>query len=1094
MSGTSRTLRAFLLLMTWSVPTLAVAPAVGEPLPLRFQRVSIDQGLSQSIVECIAQDPRGFMWFGTEDGLNVWDGYRFDVLRPTPGRAGGISTNSIVSLFLDRQGYLWIGTFNGGLNRYDYRTGQIVAYRNDPRNPRSLGHDLVRSILQDRRGTLWVGTDGGGLNRLDPSRGSFTVYRHDPRNPRSLGSDSVYALFEDSRGILWVGTRGGGLNRFDPADGSFQRYRHDPSRDDSLAHDDVYAVLEDRKGRFWVGTQGGGLDRMDRTAGTFRHFRHDPADDGSIGGDLVSALYEDRAGRLWVGTNGGGLNLFHVSCGCFVRYRNDPRDPGSLSRNEVRAIFEDAGGMLWVSTYGGGLNVCDPGRKAFYLFQSQPGNPDSLSNDIVWSFYEDTARGCVWIGTHGGGLDRFDPVARTWRHHRSGAGTPRPLSSDRIRVICPDPSGVFWIGTDGGGLNRFNPDTGEAVAYLNDPSAPGSLCHNQIRALAVDRFGKVWVGTFGGGLDCLDPATGVFTHYRYDARDPGTLGNDVVRAVHEDRRGRLWVATHGGGLNLLDRATGRFRRYLANPGGRNTLSSNFIFAIHEDDEGFLWLGTWGAGLNRFDPRDGSAEVFTTDDGLPSNSIYGILRDASGNLWMSTNNGISRFDPLRRVFRNYSESDGLQSNEFNGGAFHRGHSGRMYFGGIHGFNLFLPLEIRDNPHVPPVAVTRFLKLNRPVETPLPITQMTELEIGPDDYYITLEFSALDFASPAKNRYAYRMEGLDPDWITVDAGRRHASYTNLEPGTYTFRVRACNNDDVWNETGASVRVVVHPPFWKTWWFRTLVILASVVILTLTGLEYQSRHREKVRLRTLERELDVAETIQRSMLPAGYPAFPGRTDVDVFAEQKPARHVGGDFYDYYFVSPQRLAFAIGDVSGKGVPAAMQMSMCRVLIKGAAMAGRPPRDVARVVNETLLKELASSTTFITVFFGILDLLTGRLDFVRAGHNPPTLLRNDGSVELLTEPGNVFLGIFPSVAFEQGETVVEKGDTLILHTDGITEAEDVHGRFFDDAERRLEQELLALARRPLTELVRGIMASVETFTAGAPQSDDRTLLGIRRL
>ena len=1069
---------------------LSGAALAGE-VPLRFEHLSLEEGLSQSIVECILQDSRGFMWFGTEDGLNRYDGYQFKVFRPDPVQRGGISTAHVVSLHQDRKGILWIGTFNGGLNRYDPQTGAFSVYRNEPGNPRSLSHNLVRAIREDGDGTLWLGTGGGGLDRFDPVRGTFTNFSHDPHDPHSLAGNSVDALFLDRQGILWVGTQGSGLGRFDPRDGKFQNFRHEAGRPESLGHDDVTAILEDAQGRLWIGTRGGGLDLMDRASGTFRHFRHDPARASSLGNDHVTALHEDRAGRLWIGTNGGGLNLFVPDAGEFVRYENDPQEPGSLSRSEVRAILEDAGGMLWVGTYGGGLNRADPGRKPFRTYRAQPGNPDSVGNEIVWTFLEGPD-GSVWVGSHGGGLERLDPVTGKWTHFRARRGDPRSLSDDRVRVICPSRTGHFWVGTDGGGLNRFDPRTGSFVSYRHDPADPKSLAHDQIRALLEDRQGRLWIGTFGGGLDRLDPGTETFVHFRHDEGNPASLGNDVVRALLEARGGQLWVATHGGGLNRLDPASGTFRRFLPVP-GRNSLSSSFIFSLFEDTGGTFWVGTWGGGLNRFDPSAGTAEVFTTADGLPSNNIYGILEDEAGRLWMSTNNGLSRFDPARRAFHNYSESDGLQSNEFNGNAFHRGPSGRMYFGGIKGFTTFLPGAILDNPHVPPVVITRFLKLNREAETPFTIPETSQVEVGPADYFIAFEFAALDFAAPARNRYAYRMTGFDPDWITVDAGRRFATYTNLQPGTYAFQVRASNNDGVWNEPGASIAVVVQPPYYRTWWFRLILVGLAALSIYVGTRAWMARHAERARLRLLEGELDVAARIQCSLLPNVFPPFPERADVDVFAQMIPARHVGGDFYDFYMVAPDRLAFAIGDVSGKGVPAALQMSLCRVLIKGAAIAGRPVGQVASVVNGTLVGELPPNG-FITAFLGILELSTGRLDFVLAGHNPPAVIDGEGRIRFLDAPACMFLGKFPEAAFEAGSTLLQPGDTLLLYTDGITEALDASGRCFNEDPDRLGRLLASTAGLPLPQAAGEVMHAVESHSAGVPQSDDRTLMLIRRL
>ncbi len=1073
---------------------LAMSFAFGfeKELPLRFEHYSLEEGLSQSIVDSIAQDTQGFLWLATEDGLNRFDGYNFDVFRYTPGTASGLSFNHITSIVADSQGVLWIGTFSGGLNRYDTKTGIFKVYRNEPRNPASLCHDTVRTLCLDRYGKIWVGTVGGGVCVLDPTRGTFTRFPVGPGDPRALSHGNVSAIVEDRQGAIWIATRGGGLNRYDPATRSFACFRNQPDRPDSIASNDITALCADRSGRLWVGTAGSGLDRFEPASGSFRHYRHGNLTPCSISSDAVTSLLEDRDGRFWVGTSGGGLNHFLVDQGIFLAFRHDPQDRGSLASDDIRSLYEDAGGVLWVGTYGSGLCKCTPGNRTFQLYKVEPGKKDGLGNDIVWALYEDPTDGTLWIGSHGGGLQHYDPARGTWTSYLNRPGDPASLSGNRVRTITPDPEGGIWVGTDGNGLNYFDPRTGKSRVYRFDPQNPGSLRGNFIRAVYRDRQGHVWVGTQESGLERLDPRTGQFVHFRHDPADPGSLSKDMLRTIFEDRAGRLWIGTNGGGLELLDRATGKFTHFRSQPGKSNTLSSDCIFTIYEDSAGYLWLGTWGGGLNRFDPRNGSVTIYTIADGLPSNSIYGILGDGEGKLWMSTNNGLSCFDPVRKTFRNFSESDGLQSNEFNGGSFFRGHSGALYFGGIKGFNSFYPNKIYQNPHVPAIVITNFLKLGVPVRTPRPISWMKQLDVWPGDYNISLEFSGLDFADPAKNRYAFHMEGLDPGWIQVDSRRRSASYTNLEPGRYTFQVRSCNNDGLWNDTGASVEIVVHPPYYRTWWFRGIVAFALCGIIALVGMEWFSRHREKMRLKAIEQELDVAATIQKSMLPDGTPTFLGRGDIELCAEMVPARHVGGDFYDYYMVEPDIFAFAIGDVSGKGVPAAMQMSMSRVLIKGAAVSGRDAADLARVVNDTLLGEF-SGESFVTVFFGILDLRTGVLEYVRAGHNPPALVDPSGEIRFLEEPGNLFIGMFADAQFEAGNVVLEPGTTLFLFTDGITEAQDTEGRLFDDGTSgRLERALSAAAHASLPEMVLQVLCTVRAFSAGAVQSDDRTVLAIR--
>jgi DNA-binding CsgD family transcriptional regulator/streptogramin lyase len=488
--------------------------------------------------------------------------------------------------------------------------------------------------------------------------------------------------------------------------------------------------------------------------------------------------------------------------------------------------MEDRSGMIWVGTYGGGISKFNGYPKPFVHYRSIPNTPNGLSHNIVWSIYRDP-NDILWLGTHSGGLDKFDRQNNLWAHFRNRPGDPSSLSNDRVRVIKQDSYGIFWIGTNGGGLNRFDPVREKFRTYRHDVNNDQSLSHDEIRTLCLDRFGKIWVGTHGGGLNEFDPRTELFVRFRHDAHDLDSLSCDIVRDILEDSQGNLWIATDGGGLELYDRNRRNFIHHQLDPKNPHGLQSNFIFSLYEDQGGTIWLGTWGGGLVHFQPRKEIFRHFTTADGLPSDSIYGILRDENGNLWLSTNNGLSRFDPLSRSCKNFSEWDGLQGNEFNGGSKFKSVKGEMFFGGINGFNAFFPGQIKDNPLPPPVVITSIRKLNREIKFQKPITEIKELRLSRRDYLFSFQFSALDYTIPANNRYAYRMAGFDPDWIFTHAGERVATYTNLAPGHYTFVVKGTNNDGVWNEKGAEIAIRIDSAYWQTWWFKTLAVFLVIIV---------------------------------------------------------------------------------------------------------------------------------------------------------------------------------------------------------------------------------------------------------------------------
>jgi DNA-binding NtrC family response regulator/ligand-binding sensor domain-containing protein len=819
---------------------------------LKFQHLSLEEGLSQSIVERIIQDSRGFMWFCTEDGLNKYDGYTFTVLRTNPENPSSLSQNHITCIIEAKNGIFWIGVFNGGLNRYDPISGSIKTYRASPNDPDGLCHDVIRDILEDDDGTLWIATEGG-FSHFNPESEKFTCYFHNPHNPKTLSHDIVRSICEDNLGNIWLATDFG-LNKFDKKSNQFTRYYHDPHNDNSLGFDKVRKVYMNRNGVIWIGTDGGGLDKLTFSANglpQFTHFRHDPDDPSSLSYNSVYSLYQDANGMLWIGTNGGGLNLYDADTGTFSHCRYTPLDPTSINYDEVYDIYEDQTGVIWLGTYGGGVDKVSQAAEQFTHYKSDPTNPNSLNHDIVWSILEDDD-GILWIGTHGGGLNRFDRVHDKWTHYLNDPNDPHSISNNIVRVVFKDNRGTMWLATHGGGLNRFDPRTGRFQAYRHNPADPTSLSHDELRSVFEDSRGNLWIGTHGGGLDKFNRQTGRFQHYLHNPDNPNSICNNYIRVMHEDKKGYLWIGTQGGGLNRFDPRTDEFILYKNNPQDSTGLSNDFVFAIIENTDGTFWLGTYGGGLNRFDPATGTCQRFTQSDGLASNSVYALVKDDEGMIWISTTNGISKFNPYNATFTNYNVDDGLQSTEFNGGSCFKSKSGEIFFGGINGFNAFYPENIHENEFKPPIVITAFRKFNELVDLKTPLADLKEIKLSHKDYVFSFEFAALDFTAPERNCYAYKMEGLDKDWLYTDASKRFASYTTLPPGKYTFRVKGSNNDNVWNEEGASIRIVIAPPFWRTPVFRVAVLLLLMLLLYLA---YVWRMRT-IRQKRLELEARVEQ----------------------------------------------------------------------------------------------------------------------------------------------------------------------------------------------------------------------------------------------
>ena len=776
---------------------------------------------------------------------------RFSAVSAEPLRS------EIRSIARDRYGFLWLG--GHGLHRYDGYG--VRSYWHDAGEPRSLSDDTIMVTLSDRAGILWVGTAAGGLDRLDPALDSVTHNRHDPADERSLIHDTVSCLYEDSAGVLWVGTNGG-LDRRN-ANGSFTHFRHDARDTGSLSSDGITSLFEDRSGTLWVGTVSG-LNRFERKAGRFSRFLPNPVEPQSVGDNYVKAILEDHAGAMWVSA-GNWLRLLDVKTGKFTDYSFHAEEPGTQRVAFVTCIQEDADGVLWLGTVESGLLKLDRERKAFSRYTREPGNANSLPSNLVSALFED-AEGVMWAGTDGG-LARFPRKAGAfvnYRHEtrnpqslpddptsfaltdREGflwiAGTgglsrvnrrtgqftnfrhreqdPQSLPSDTIFSMLEDRSGTIWLGSYGAGLNRFDRKTGRFLAYRNDPHHPGSLASDLVLSLLEDRQGTLWVGTQGGGFGRFDASTGHFTGWRHDPKDPHSLTEDHVSVMAEDHGGFLWLGTQTG-LNRFDPRTQEFAVYLHNPQDTRSLSDNKVNAIREDHNGTLWVGTEN-GLNRRDDAGGFTH-FTMKNGLPDNKITSILEDGQGNLWLATNRGISRFHPPTGTFRNYSESDGLPANYLYRGF--RSRDGELLFCSANGLTSFYPDQLAPNPYVPPVMLTSLSLFNKPVQagadSPLrkPIWATDTLTLSAGQSIFTLEFAGLSYAAPEKNRYRYRLEGLETEWNEVGARRRLATYTSLAPGGYVFRVQASNNDALWNEKGAALAIRILPPWWATWWFRSL-----------------------------------------------------------------------------------------------------------------------------------------------------------------------------------------------------------------------------------------------------------------------------------
>ena len=853
---------ALLLWLCFCLP-LAVAstgiPAEQDAHPfdsrnLSFMRIAIEQGLSQGAANAIVQDKQGFIWFGTQEGLNRYDGQSIKVYEHLHNEPTSLSNDWIWSLLVDHDGVLWVGTDGGGLNRFDHERNVFTHFRHNPADATSLSNDRVRVIYQDLQGVYWLGTDGGGLNRFDPQTGQFDRYQHNPDDLHSLPHDSVLSILEDRAGNLWIGTNGGGLAKLDRRSGRFERFRHDPTSVTSLSQDQVRALFEDQHGQLWVGTYESGLNQFDPGTGTFTRFQHNPADATSLSNNRVRCLFQDREGTLWVATD-GGLNEWLPDTHRFVNYQHNPTDPSSLSDNRVTTLYQDLGGVLWIGTYNG-VNKWNYVSDAFTYYQKY-GTQLKLSSNIVTSVMESAAN-VLWVGTYGGGLNQLNLASGEAQYFRHETDNPHSLQDDRVMTLFVDDSEqVVWVGTRNGGLNRLDPQSGQFTHYRHDPDVPSSLSANGVTSILVEPDGIIWVGTYGGGLNLGNTHTGQFSAFRHDPNDSSTLSSDRVLAIYRDRAGVLWVGTEDGGLNRYDERSQSFMRYLHQPANPFSLSNNAAWDILEGRDGSLWIATGGGGLNRWLAEDRQAgrplfKAYRKGDGLRSDTVHGIVQDAAGFLWLSSNRGLQRFDPDSGEVRDYDRSTGLKGNEFNTAARFKSQTGRLYFGGTTGLVAFHPNQIRSNQHQPDIALTAITRGGPLYTVYSGLPDDTTLELGYQNDLITFAFTGLDFTSPEKNQYRYKLEGFDTKWSDPVSFKR-TTYTNLPAGSYTFRVMASNNDGVWNEQGSNLMLEVIPPPWKTTWAYALYTLVAISIM-LAYVKVQARKFAQEKLQRIELERQV------------------------------------------------------------------------------------------------------------------------------------------------------------------------------------------------------------------------------------------------
>ncbi|MCV9389339.1 ligand-binding sensor domain-containing protein [Reichenbachiella ulvae] len=811
-------------LLCWAIYLLPIQ--IDAQPSLWFNHLSIEEGLTHANVNAILQDSEGFIWIATFDGLCKYDGYRVTTYSSQFGDSTTLVSNLITDIIEDKDGYLWVSTTNG-ISRFDKKTKRFSNLTHRPGDRNTISHNSVWSLMQDNKGRIWAGTFGGGLNRIENPEDfpnvQITHFENASDNPKSLSQNWVMDIYEDNKGRIWIGTVGNYLNRYVPERNHFDRIL---LADDSHINNSVWKIEEDNTGRLWLGTETG-LSRYDPEQEQIRNFVYDEADSTTITEGQIRAICFDSNNNLWVGTQ-FGLNLYDPKHDRFSHYLHDEIDIMTISSDEAWCIEEDNQGNIWIGTYSGGVSYFHPSYTSFAHVTYNPLNKQGIQGNNITGFSE-SPEGNLWIAIDHSGLDYWDRKKNKITHYRPNGNGEYGLSSSSVMEVFQDSEGYVWTGIYYHGLNRLDPKTGIIKKYPANPAHKGMLNNGNVWAIEEDSEGNLWIGTIGGGLNLYDRATDTFSNFGWDFNDTTALSHENVWSLLLDGDSLVWVGTNQG-LNILNRETGIFKRYLYDPSDSTSLQNNTVQALYKDSKNRIWIGTQGGGLNRLNRKTGEFESISKKDGLSSENIAGILEDKNGNLWVSTNEGISKINTETYEIRNFST--GLKNNQFNLESCIRTEDGYMYFGGTNGFNSFHPDSIVDIRQESKVAITDFQVFNQSenmadymIES---MDSIPTLELKHTESVFSFEFSALNYIASEQVNYAYRLYNFEKEWIVTNSNRRFVTYTNIPAGEYMLSIKATDTEGVWMDQITYLRIVINPPWWMTWWFRVYMTLAVITVI--------------------------------------------------------------------------------------------------------------------------------------------------------------------------------------------------------------------------------------------------------------------------
>lgn len=1066
-----------------------------------IEHISTDDGLSNRNINCIMEDSYGFLWIGTADGLNRYDGYEFVVYKNDVWDSTSLSSPIINVLTEDAKGNIWIGTRNG-LNLYQRLSDSFVRYTHDPKNEYSISKsEDINAIIIDRNNSnyIWIGTKGGGLNLLDIELQRFYSFMHNPENQNSISGDLVSSLFQDSFGDFWIGTDNAGLNKFklssipktanDKYDVNkfnsieFEHYLNERAEGGDSPSTSVANIYENRTNTLWVLSSRGVLNLNRETnklipSPFFNSFKT----------SHLHEILEDRKGILWF----GGHNIVYKLNRDINKIKEYKLNREGSRSDSNQGLAEDKAGNIWAATWDGLVRLYRDNP----LFEQHYHNVDDPSLPAINTMYSILAdkSGRVWIGTYyslllmtkdKNGSIRFINYSELYQFNPKG-----------VWSLIEDNKGSIWA-IIGYTLIKINPKTNSIIQYQNDPENLNSLSFQKkqnfsgLVNLLIDNDGNLWISAWGGGLSKVsleelylnkNLKDVEFTNYFSDANDP----LNSISSFIQDRFGIFWICTVDAGVIKFDPKTEVFNNYKQELNNSKSLSTNHTISVQEDKKGNIWIGTYGGGLNRFD-RD--TELFThfgMKNGLPSDIIQGILVDDNDNLWISTNTGITKYNPENNRFRNYD----MEENEI---FFHDTLTSKMYFGNERGFNVFHPNSIKESNYVPPVVLTKFTRYSDENEgkqiIDRTISAKENIELSYRDDIISFEFVALSFDQKIKYMYAYILEGFSNNWISLGT-KREVTFTNLDPGDYTFKVKACNQDGIWCDNFASIHIYISPPWWETWWsYATYGLLFVCFLYGIRKFELNRRkEKEDKRLLELENkrktdELDQARKLQLSMLPKEIPCVP---NLDIAVYMKTATEVGGDYYDFYKSEEATLNIVIGDATGHGLDAGMMVTAAKGLFQNLSISPNLTEMIKQFNNTLIAMKL--QPMYMTLC--ILRIKDYSLEAAGAGMYPFMIYDKATGVVKEVESTGPPLGNFPKFNYKSHKFELSKGDVIILMTDGFSERFNENNEMIGD--KRAKELFVESAGESADKIIDRFVKECDEWGGDRPQDDDVTFVVIK--